>query len=158
MIEYKIGNALEPEEKNPKYLIHVCNNVGGFGSGFAYFVSKKWPFVQSAFFENFEQCKLSKLGDIQIIQIEPGFSIVNMIAQEGIGWSKGRPPIRYEALKTCLIKVAEMAKKENACLIGPRFGSKRSGGSWVIIERLILDACKDVPVYIYDLPEDQRED
>ena len=75
-----------------------------------------------------------------------------MFAQDGIrGRSKG-PPIRYEAVNTCLGKVAEKAKDLGASVHMPRIGCSLAGGKWSRIEQIIEETLikAGISVTVYD--------
>ena len=42
-IAYTTGDATAPEGDGPKIIVHVCNDVGGWGRGFVMAISKRWP-------------------------------------------------------------------------------------------------------------------
>lgn len=119
------------------------------GAGFVLALSKRWkqPEEQYRSLKPIEH----QLGNVQFVAVEHNISVVNMIAQHGIGKDKdGLPPIRYWALRDCLIKVNDHAVKHNATLHCPRFGAGLSGGSWDMIEQIIKETIT-VDVYVYDL-------
>ena len=41
-IRYVIGDATAPEGEGPKVIVHVCNDIGGWGRGFVVALSKRW--------------------------------------------------------------------------------------------------------------------
>lgn len=173
-IRYTKGDVTNPTIEGRTYLIHVCNDRGGFGKGVALAIKKKWPIVCSSYKEWFHSAPPGaaaeinivhsppfELGQIQVVRVQPQLCVVNMIAQSGYGrfntdqhassTPNATPPIRYEALAECLKQVAELAKRNNAKVIGPRFGSGLSQGSWPKIEEMITVTMSDIAVTIYDL-------
>ena len=76
-----------------------------------------------------------------------------MIAQKDIIPKNGTPPIRYDYVKKCLIKVAEKAKEFNASIHMPRIGCGLAGGNWIEIEKIINDTLikENINVWVYDL-------
>ena len=42
-INYVIGDATQPVGEWPKIIVHVCNDIGGWGRGFVTAISKRWP-------------------------------------------------------------------------------------------------------------------
>lgn len=155
MIEYRKGDATDPVGSGQKYIIHICNNSGGWGRGFVLAISNKWTGPEKSYREWYEE-KYShayghfRLGNIQLVKVSQDTTIVNMIAQEGYG-SESRPPIRYDALEKCLEKVYASAKVCEASVHGPRFGAGLAGGSWTQIEPIIERTMMELPVTIYDL-------
>lgn len=41
-LTYQIGDATQPNGDGPRIIVHVCNDVGGWGKGFVVAVSKRW--------------------------------------------------------------------------------------------------------------------
>ena len=147
-IRYKIGDATRPTVPGNKIIAHICNDQGKWGAGFVLAVSRRW----SAPEESYRECPEEwRLGGVQVVPVEQDISVANMIAQHRTGYSPdGQPPIRYNALRTCLKLVNEIAKRTNATLHMPRIGCGLAGGRWEEVEMIILDVCT-VDVYVYDL-------
>ena len=153
-IQYLVGDATEPfaDGADNRIIIHCCNDIYGWGRGFVISLSKKWKAPQreyKAWTHNF------RLGEIQIVPVEGNISVCNMIGQHDIYSKHGIPPVRYEAIRKCLKKVAIHCKKTNTSVHAPRFGSDLAGGKWEKIEKLINQELisKDIPVFVYDLPK-----
>ena len=93
------------------------------------------------------------LGAIQVVQVEPYVWVANMVAQRGMKTGSNGPPIRYEAVRACLRKLAAEAKRSGASVHMPRIGCGLAGGRWEEIEPIILDelASQGVEVTVYDL-------
>ena len=101
------------------------------------------------------------LGNVGWALVGPGLWVANMIAQVGYGKSgslqhvteedPGPSPIRYDALRACLVKVAESARSKGSTIHAPRIGCGLSGGKWDQVEPLIQETMVDLPVFIYDL-------
>lgn len=154
-INYIIGDATSPIGDGKKILPHVCNDLGGWGSGYVLALSAKWKQPEEAYRSE----KSYVLGSTTIVEVEPNISVANMIAQRGIGAKKLRnaegkivivQPIRYNALRECLTAVNYVAVQTGATLHCPRFGAGLSGGDWNIIEQIIKDVVT-VDVFVYDL-------
>jgi hypothetical protein len=148
MIHYLKGDATEPIGDGKKYIIHCCNDIGAWGSGFVLALSRKWKEPERVF----RGAGRLKLGEIQFASVEDDIIVVNMCAQHGIRSYNNPKPIRYDALEECLNKVAVSAIDSDATIHGPRFGSDRAGGDWRIIEALINKCLcdKGLDVYIYN--------
>ena len=151
-IIYLKGDATNPRVEGNKILIHCCNNLGMMGRGIAKTIREKWPNVYEKYRE-WSRKPDFKLGEVQFVKVAGDLVVGNMIGQEGVGFTNGIPPIRYEAVDKCLKKVAETAIKYKASVIAPRLGSGLAGGDWNKIEALIVEnLCKkDIDVYIYEL-------
>lgn len=163
LIKYVKGDVLSPIGDGYKLIIHCCNDLGLMGSGVAKSLFLKWPSVKSEYIDwkrkSDSSTKNFLLGNIQVVEVEKGVSVVNMIGQHGIATNNGTPPIRYEAIRDCLLKVKELVKYkriegEMVSIHAPRFGAGLAKGDWSVIEKLVIDnLCDyDIPVTIYDLP------
>lgn len=64
----------------------------------------------------------------------------------------GNPPIRYEAVRSALEKVAVHALQHDASIHMPRIGCGLAGGTWDKIEPLLTEclSSKGVKVTMYD--------
>jgi len=147
-------------------IMHIVNTAGGWGAGFVVAISKRWPEPESQYRKWYRAKTHPQFGDFALgnvgwALVEPELWIANMIAQTGYGKS-GRdqhktdeaelPPIRYDALRTCLTKVAQSALPKKATIHAPRIGCALSGGSWSRVEPLIQETMPDLQVFIYDFP------
>lgn len=154
-IKYLKGDATSPQASGMKIIAHICNDIGGWGKGFVLAISKRWPEPEKAFRQwHRERAKNDfGLGYIQIIQVESYIYVANMIGQRGIktGRSSG-VPVRYDAIESCLEKLAKKAKEIGASVHMPRIGCGLAGGKWEHVEPLIEKTLSenDVEVYIYD--------
>jgi O-acetyl-ADP-ribose deacetylase (regulator of RNase III) len=75
---------------------------------------------------------------------------VNMVAQAGTRTGSKGPPIRYDALRTCLERVNDYAETFKASVHCPRIGCGLAGGKWDMVEPVIQETLKDRDVYVYD--------
>lgn len=139
---------------------HVCNNVNGFGAGFASDVASRYPVVK----QNFHMLgKDAKLGYVQFVTVkeDPKYKyklvFANMIAQNGIFHShKNTRPLYYPSLVRCMERVSQYAKELSSSTEGsrveihaPKFGSGLAGGNWYFITDLIDDIWNLNNVHIY---------
>ena len=126
-ISFILGDATTPLKKFGKnYILHITNNLGLWGAGFVVALSRKWDEPEKTYRKAFEHSfgKMA-LGTTQFVPVSEDLVVVNMCAQEGVRTSRekvvdqnynvseyqeGVPPIRYQALVTCLEKVVEEAK------------------------------------------------
>lgn len=166
-ITYIKGDATAPVGEGKKYIVHICNDIGGWGQGFVLALSNKWEepekkyreWSYKGFYElpDMSKCKFD-LGNIQIVPVEENLSIINMLAQHScypkIVNGKKIQPIRYEALRDCLMKVAKLAKANNVSVHMPMIGAGLAGGDWTVIEGIINDTLiksgVDTTVYVFD--------
>ncbi len=148
-IHYATGDATAPVGDGSKIVAHVCNDVGVWGAGFVLAISKRWPGPEVAYLKY----GLSlKLGQVSFIKVEAGVWVANMIAQRGLRTLAGVPPIRYDALRECLEKLALEALKLQATIHMPRIGCGLAGGKWGRVEPLIREVVLNNEVFVYDLP------
>jgi hypothetical protein len=166
-LHYYEGDVNIPITGGHRLVINVCNDDG---SNFNMAISKKWPQAEIEY-KNWQQSfkkNSFKLGEIQEILVEPNISVINIIIQHGISSDKkGNPPIRYDALETCLIKVAKVAKSLKGSVHMSRITGVIIGivddednlinagiecTSWNKIERIIINTItsKDIDITIYD--------
>ncbi|NLO90025.1 MAG: macro domain-containing protein [Clostridia bacterium] len=152
---YLIGDATEPQGEGKKIIAHICNDVGEWGAGFVLALSKKWKEPEEDYINWYSGGRESgfELGRTRFVRVEDDIWVANMIAQRDIKPVGGIPPIRYEALKSCLKGVAEKALELSASVHMPRIGCGLAGGTWDKVEPIIINvlAKKGVPVYVYDL-------
>ncbi len=79
--------------------------------------------------------------------------MANLIGQRDIRSSGGRPPIRYEPVRTGLERLREHANGLSASVHMPRIGCGLAGGRWEEIEPIVREElCEyDIAVTVYDL-------
>lgn len=137
---------------------HVCNNINGFGAGFAGDVSLSYPIVKN----NFHLLgNRAKLGHTQFVFADSDtiykHSIIfaNMIAQNGVISKTNSRPLNYAALVYCMANVkayiSDLLKNTDSQveIHAPKFGSGLAGGNWLFIQELIADIWGDFQVFIY---------
>ena len=155
-IEFTTGDATRPIGDDPRIIVHICNDIGGWGAGFVLAISKRWKEPEAAYrrWHSGQEELPFELGQVQFVSVEDELWIANMIGQRGIGRSGGKPPIRYEAVRDGLEKVAAFAQQQGASVHMPRIGCGLAGGKWEEIERQIEQTllANDVPVTVYDFP------
>jgi O-acetyl-ADP-ribose deacetylase (regulator of RNase III) len=152
-LHYLIGNALKPVKK-PAMIVHICNDIGGFGKGFVVALSEKYPETKRQYQAWFAKGH-PQLGEVQFVQVSPEICVANMIAQHDIRWQGKVPPVRYTALETCLKKAYEKALQDNLTVASPRIGAVLSGGEWPVIED-ILKRTMTVDTYVYTLEKQKN--
>lgn len=160
-ITYLRGDATSPQAAGPKLIAHICNDAGGWGKGFVLALSKRWGRPEAAY-RAWYHSRTPKaehdtttsgrfaLGQTQMIMVQPGLAVVNMIAQAGTRTGSKGPPIRYDALDECLGRLAKYAESFKASVHMPRIGCGLAGGKWEQVEPLIQKRLGHVPVYVYD--------
>lgn len=154
-LNYVTGDATQPTGDGNKIIVHVCNDIGGWGKGFVMAISKRWKEPENEYREWYRSGEYFALGEVQFVAVEPGLWIANMIAQRDIKRSaNGEPPIRYEAIQKGLAKVVSFAKQEHASVHMPRIGCGLAGGKWEsiapIIEQELIAQSVEVTVYDFE--------
>lgn len=165
MINYKNGNVLEYKFIKPTLICHICNDHGGFGSGFAYAVLNKYPIVRQEYLSWYKKhgaykivnapsdgsISIFRLGEIQAVRVStnPDLYLVQMIAQSKPGGHdfiiNGHKiharPIRLDSLAQCLYNVGELAEKLSADIVGPMFGGGLAGANFDNEVVPVIDKC-----------------
>lgn len=150
-ITYLEGDATKPTVR-PALIIHVCNDVGGWGRGFVTALSNWTPLPELAY-RRLTGHQM-RLGEVTFVTVEDDLFVANMIAQHGMyADNNDMPPIRYEALADCLVKVRDWTAYNDRSIHAPRIGCGLAGGKWIVVEALLNNILGDRRVYIYDLPE-----
>lgn len=152
-INYLKGDATQPLITGNKIIVHICNDIGGWGKGFVTAISKRWKAPEKQYRAWYKSKDQFALGEVQFVQVEDDLWVANLIGQHKIYKDEqGLPPIRYEAVAEGLQKVAEFATEHQASVHMPRIGCGLAGGTWDKIEPLILQSliAKNVDVDVYD--------
>ena len=153
-IRYLKGDATCPQAKGNKIISHVCNDIGGWGKGFVLALSRRWDQPEAEYRAWHGQGKAAgfALGAVQFVQVEPFIWVANMLGQRGIKRGSSGPPIRYEALASCLALVAAKALELGASVHMPRIGCGLAGGDWAKVEPLVEESLcvQGVAVTVYD--------
>ena len=148
-ITFLVGDATQPIGDGHKFICHISNDLGLWRRGFVLALSQKWNAPEMFYRNNRDY----ELGNVQYIRVENDITVVNMIAQHGIGYDEfNSPPIRYWALESCLYDVNKYAQQYNitATIHMPRIGCGLAGGDWAKVEE-ILHKVLTVDVFVYDL-------
>lgn len=148
------GDATSPQAKGPKLIVHICNDLGGWGKGFVLAISRRWPEPEKAYRE-WHRGRAGNdfgLGATQLVQVKPDTWVANCVGQRGIRTGSQGPPIRYDAVLRCLETVAEHAQRLGASVHMPRIGCGLAGGRWDLIEPIITETlvAKGISVTVYD--------
>jgi O-acetyl-ADP-ribose deacetylase (regulator of RNase III) len=152
-IQYIKGDATSPQTSGNKIIVHVCNDIGGWGKGFVMAISKRWKTPEKQYREWFKTKNDFELGKVQFVQVEEDLWVANLIGQHKINKDEnGDAPIRYNAIEEGLEAVSDFAKTNNASIHMPRIGCGLAGGKWEMIEPIILKTLsnQDLKVVVYD--------
>jgi len=186
-IKYVVGDATRPPSNGGgiRILPHICNNLGGWGAGYVLALSRRWPEPERRYREWAAICAEENekipLGLCQVARVadEHGeLFVVNMVAQDGYRTSQRRVAVDYEALSECLGWLGRWAVDLEQVRTGfdmgrhrwkrasappvvfhmPRIGCGLAGGEWSKIEPLIERHLCHRQVFVYDLPEDRKNE
>ncbi len=151
-IHYLSGDATAPAAVGEKFIVHVCNDIGGWGKGFVLALSRRWPEPEKAYRQWYKSQEGFALGEIQLVSVAEQLQVCNLIGQRDIRTRQGVPPIRYEAITAGLAKLAPLAKQQNASIHMPRIGCGLAGGSWEVVEDIIEKTllAQELDVFVYD--------
>ena len=150
IIKYLKGDATQPVG-NQGIISHISNDVGGWGSGFVTALSKKWSQPEAEYHRIAP--KNRQVGNVQFVVVDDNLIVANMIAQNGLRFNDfGVPAVNYAAIQVCMEKVCKMADSMNVDVHAPRFGAGLSGGSWDIVEFVLLKVLRNYScdIYVYD--------
>lgn len=154
-IDYIVGDATQPAGEGPKIIVHVCNDIGGWGRGFVLAISKRWPEPELGYraWHRGEIKAPFTLGEVQFVRVADDIYVANMIGQRDVRSVGGVPPVRYDAIRKGLQCVAAEAKRLGASVHMPRIGCGLAGGKWEDVGKMVEQelADKGVPVKVYDL-------
>ena len=152
-INYIKGDATQPTAMGNKIIVHVCNDIGGWGKGFVIAISKRWKEPEAEYWQWFKSHENFGLGEVQFVKVGNDTWVANLIGQHKINKDEnGNPPIRYEAIAVGLEKVADFAGEIGASVHMPRIGCGLGGGTWDRIEPLITGVliAKNISTTVYD--------
>lgn len=158
MINYRQGDATAPRSDGIRIIAHICNDLGAWGKGFVVALSRRYPQSREAYlkWKRSDAGAPFALGNLQLVKVDEGLFVANMIAQHGLRSRDNPVPLRLDALETCLAKLGErcLQAKGPVSVHMPRIGTGLAGGQWrdieAVIERTLVK--RGVPVVVYDLP------
>ena len=126
MIDYIIKDLTTVVE-GEGLIYHGCNCVGGFGSGVAGAIRRKWPHAYEAFKENGVGEHLLGQANLLISIGKP--TIVNAYTQLMCG-NDGKRYADPEAIETSLMSTASYADHAGLDIFMPQVGCGLGGLSW----------------------------
>ncbi len=151
MIEYIQKDVTTVEEG---VVLHGCNCSGGFGSGVAGAIRRKWPDVAEAFMENGTGADLLGTTDFIMSATRPRLVVANGYTQEFFG-GDGKKYADANAVNKCVMAAVEYADAFDLPLYMPMIGCGLGGLSWEndvkpIVEKVSLEF-PDVNISVCDL-------
>lgn len=154
-IEYVTGDATQPVAAGPKIIVHVCNDIGGWGRGFVVALSQRWSEPEQRYREWHRGAIESPfaLGEVQFVQVGAALWVANLVGQRDVRTVDGVPPVRYEAIRKGLQRVAQEARRLKASVHMPRIGCGLAVGKWEEVGKIVEEelANNGVTVTVYDL-------
>jgi len=152
-IRYVKGDTTAPIGEGNKIIVHVCNDVGGWGRGFVLALSNKWKKPEQEYRLWAKSGNNFSLGHVQFVQVESSIWVANLIGQRDTKRDReGNPPVRYDAIKKGLAAVSVYAKEINATVHMPRIGCGLAGGTRDKIEPCITETLSNsgIEAVVYD--------
>lgn len=147
MISFVTGDATRPiAAPGPRVICHVCNDVGAWGAGFVLAVSQRWAAPEAVYRAE----ERRTLGSVQLVEVEPGLYVANLIAQNGFPRPGYPCALDYAALRQCLRTLGEIMS--DASFHMSRIGCGIAGGMWPEVEAIIRCELDGRSVVVYDLP------
>lgn len=108
-------------------IIHGTNCSGGFGSGVAGSIKKKWPIVATSY-HSLKKDK-NTLGSIQIVELtQEILYVVNCFTQ--INYGRTGRFAEPSAIESCLYKVVEFSKQKELPIYSSKIGCGLGGLDW----------------------------
>ena len=160
-LQFVTGDATQPPGDGTRIIVHICNDIGGWGRGFVMALSRRWPEPEAAYRTwhagRRADAPTFALGEVLFVPVEPGIVVANLIGQHHIRSQSGQKPIRYDAVRSGLQKVADHAQTlddpAGVSVHMPRIGCGLAGGKWQEIEPIIRETLlrAGLPVTVYDL-------
>jgi O-acetyl-ADP-ribose deacetylase (regulator of RNase III) len=155
MIQHVLGDATRPYGAGPRVIVHLCDDSGAWGGGFARALSGCWAQPEARYdaWWRGDDTTPFKLGRVQFVAVEPGLWVANLLGQRGTRHVGGAPPIRYPAVRAGLRRVAAFAREQGATLHMPRLGAGPARGDWATIAGIIVVELGNhgIAVTVYDL-------
>lgn len=157
MIKYVKGDVTAPEETGGiRVVVHVCNDVGGWGPegrSVADAIGKKWPEAKAEYKAQFkyEHSDTLRLGDVQLVDVGDKLWVANCIAQYRYRRPGNLTPFKYDAFEMCCYSLVRSFIGRGASFHMPKVGTGLGGADWhnveYIIEKTLVAAELHVTVY-----------
>jgi O-acetyl-ADP-ribose deacetylase (regulator of RNase III) len=77
-INYIKGDATAPTHSGNKIIVHICNDIGGWGKGFVMAISKRWKEPELQYRAWYKSQENFDLGQVQFVQVEENLWVANL--------------------------------------------------------------------------------
>ncbi len=150
----EFGDATKPRGGGKKIIAQVVNTGAALGRGFGYSLTKNYPIVKESLKKWHEDKSSFILGNSNLVKINEGLFVFQMLAQKGIFQKGPEIPLRYNELRKCLVELRETALELGCTIHMPAIGAGQAKGDWDIIIGMIHDELVNynLKVSIYLLP------
>jgi O-acetyl-ADP-ribose deacetylase (regulator of RNase III) len=129
-------------------IAHGVNCSGGFASGVAGQIAKKFPLAKEWYLAKYHDDRW-ELGHVQFVPMPwSGKIIANCATQKEYG-RDGKVYVDYGAVKEVMHKLYDFAKSANASVGIPKIGAGLAGGDWQIIEAIIEEVFHDREIVVH---------
>ena len=151
-LQHVDAELTEANSVSPHIIAHVCNENGIWSGDVANAIARKWPQARRAYLEAYRNRMRGEFGfgSVQFVNAQRPHTnqiirIANMIAQPA-----PQRPVRYRALRKCLIAVGNKAIKIRATVHLPKLGADQTD-SWPDIELIIYNTLctASISVFVY---------
>ena len=153
-IEYVHGDATVPDSVGAAVIVHLCNDLGLWATGFMPALARRWSQARTQYLAWHSGTLAAPFapGEVQFVLVAPDLWVANLIGQQGVRPVDGVPPIRYAAVRAGLGRVATFARLHGAAAHIPRLGWSLAGGSWADLAAIIETelVAKGIVVTVYD--------
>lgn len=141
------GNLLDTKAE---LILHQVNCTGAMNSGVAKAIRDKWPVVYFKYKKCIDNNTIGQnLGLVLPVMVTETQRVMNLFAQENYGYD-GRRYTSYDALDTCLHKVAQYCEKHGIKSIALpwHMSCDRGGANWNIVMEMIKEHFEKLDVNI----------
>jgi len=129
-------------------IVHQVNCVGVMGAGIALMIRDRWPKVYTEYKKWYLSGDL-KLGNIQLINVEPNLYVCNLAGQYDIGVYERKT--NYNAVREGFKKLRNLSIFEEMSVFIPyKMGCRLGGGNWDIYSKIIEEEYPDAIIVRFD--------
>jgi O-acetyl-ADP-ribose deacetylase (regulator of RNase III) len=166
-VHYTVGNFCKPDLVqgfDVHVMAHCVNCLGTMGAGAALAVARTYPRAYEEYGKLFKPGQTMAtsryLGTCQLVEVGPKLFVANLFGQLFIKNANTGQPLIYEALGNALKELSRLLQNVEAMVHVPRIGCGLAGGSWGIVEPLLLAYLTDhgQVVRVYDQPGERFQE